>query len=174
MWYSNVCLSVHDHIIKFWLYGQVFMSTCKTFWYSRKTLKLPVSYLTALPCMIIIFLPFFFLSVRNCVLNWLGISSVLSSNIAMHSHKFCGFIMLLKRIIMTAYHGIWLACTLVMAFECNYWFFNHKDLSLAQILDSVKVLVWWWINAKFKTFAYNLNLWFYQSSFLSWLQGFLM
>lgn len=83
MWYSNSCSSVQDYIIKLWFYGHVLslvlihqvMNTWKVFWYSRKTVKTSgvLSNNIAMHAH-----KFFTVLFSNCVLNWLGISSVLS------------------------------------------------------------------------------------------------
>jgi len=59
------------------------------------------------------------------------------------------------------FNAIWLACFRNIWKERNNRLFDRKDSSSYLILDLMKIQVWWWIKARFKSFSFDLRHWWF-------------
>lgn len=71
--------------------------------------------------------------------RWLGISTIVSSDIGFHTQQFFG-VHAFKKEVHFFFPGIWLVRLWVIWKESNLRIFNNKGLSHNQLLDSIKIL----------------------------------
>lgn len=53
---------------------------------------------------------------------------------------------------------LWLICFWIIRNERNGWICKHKEHIITQLLDKIKLLTYWWLKAKFVTFAFITTL----------------
>lgn len=100
----------------------------------------------------------FFVLFWQHVRNWLGVYYADPSTNVDHFLRFrtcsghvksrCSFMSL-----------IWFASSCVIWKERNYRIFKGKEKSPYQLLESIKLISFWWFKAKFAVFYYKFNDW---------------
>ena len=99
-----------------------------------------------------------FSSVWNQIIQWLGVSTVLPSDVVGHLNhfRFLGGAAKSRRSILQV---IWYSTVLEIWKERNNKIFNAKESTIMQVVDMIKSLTYKWLKVKFATLPFNYHGW---------------